>query len=148
MVSPVENDYRAFVTGQSSDEEAVRQIDQLNFPNRKRLSNTLTVIDTKTYGGRRNICCGLRTSGNGDHAGWKEGLRGQRRNPAFTENDFELIPSNSVSIVDTETKEVKTIEIGNFPTYMVMTPDGRKVYVTHSDITSAAPGNFSFGDRC
>jgi DNA-binding beta-propeller fold protein YncE len=39
---------------------------------------------------------------------------------------FELIPSNSVSIVDTETKEVKTIEIGNFPTYMVMTPDGKK----------------------
>jgi hypothetical protein len=33
MVSPVENDYRAFVTGQSSDEEAVRTLNPgSNFP--------------------------------------------------------------------------------------------------------------------
>jgi YVTN family beta-propeller protein len=138
MVSPAENDYRAFVTGQSSDEEAVRQIDQFNFPNRKRLSNTLTVIDTRTLEVVETYAVGVEPLAM---AITPDGKKVYVANAGTGTETFELIPSNSVSIVDTETKEVKTIEIGNSPTHMVMTPDGRKVYVTHSG-TSAAPGHF------
>jgi YVTN family beta-propeller protein len=129
MVSPAENDYRAFVTGQSSDEEAVRQIDQFNFPNRKRLSNTLTVIDTRTLEVVETYAVGVEPLAM---AITPDGKKVYVANAGTGTETFELIPSNSVSIVDTETKEVKTIEIGNSPTHMVMTPDGRKVYAADS----------------
>jgi hypothetical protein len=81
MISPLENDFRAFVTGQSSDEEAVRTLNPgSNFPEKHSVANTLTIIDTKTVEVIRNVCCGCGTSGNGYHAGWEEGLRGQCRN--------------------------------------------------------------------
>jgi YVTN family beta-propeller protein len=139
MISPLENDFRAFVTGQSSDEEAVRTLNPgSNFPEKHSVANTLTIIDTKTVEVIETYAVGVEPLGMAITPDGKKVYVANAGTGAETE---ELIPSSTVSIVDTEKKEVKTIEVGNSPTYTVMTPDGQKVYVTHSG-TSAAPGHF------
>jgi DNA-binding beta-propeller fold protein YncE len=126
MVSPVKNDYRAFVTGQSSDEEAVRILNpDSSFPEKHSVANTLAVIDTKTFEVVETYAVGVEPLGM---AVTPDGKKVYVANAGTGAETVEFIPSNTVSIVNTDTKEVKTIEVGTSPTFMVMTPDGRKAY--------------------
>jgi DNA-binding beta-propeller fold protein YncE len=104
------------------------------------------VIDTKTYAVLETYAIGSGPLGMViTPDGKKVYVANSVTYPLLGENDFA--PNTSVSVVDTISKEVKTIEIGAFPTYLSITPDGKKVYVTHRDIT--VPSHFfSFCDRC
>jgi|GEM_PF-4473665 len=136
ILSPVENDNRAFVAAQTSDEEAVRDPRNFGDPAIVNVINTLTVVDTNTLQVLETYAVGASPLGMAITPD------GQKVYVANSGEIFDLLeqkPSNTVSIVNTATKEVKTVEIGNFPTFLVMTPDGKKVYVSHSG-TDADPG--------
>ena len=138
ILSPVENDNRAFVAAQTSDEEAVRDPRNFGDPAIVNVINTLTVVDTNTLQVLETYAVGASPLGM---AITPDGQKVYVANSGEIFDPLEQKPSDTVSIVDTVTKEVKTVEIGNFPTFLVMTPDGKKVYVTHSG-TDADPGQF------
>ena len=138
ILSPVKNANRAFIAAQTSDEEAVRDPGNFGDPTILNVINTLTVVDTNTLQVVETYAVGTGPLGL---AITPDGKKVYVANSGEIFEPNQRKPSNSVSIVNTTTKEVKTIEIGNFPTYLIITPDGKKVYVTHSG-TDAAPGQF------
>jgi DNA-binding beta-propeller fold protein YncE len=94
MVSPVKNDYRAFVTAQLSDEEAVRILNpDSSFPEKHSVANTLAVIDTKTFEVVETYAVGVEPLGMAVTPDGKKVYVANAGTGAETLNSYQVIQS-------------------------------------------------------